>query len=103
MIHRFELIIEDTHGIVSDHDETPFDDFCEAIFEAGCDDSTPGISCGIVTIGFSREADSLESAIRSAISDVQKAGYSVQRVDVNPPPFVEEINAQLAEGSPVSN
>ena len=58
------------------------DDLVEALFEAGCGDGTPFSSCGIAAVGFSREADSLESAIRSAVADVQKTGCTVQRVEI---------------------
>ncbi len=58
------------------------DDLADALFEAGCDDGTPISSGGVAWIGFSREADSLETAIRSAIADVQKAGCSVARVEI---------------------
>ena len=58
------------------------DDLAEALYEAGCDDGTPFSSCGVAGIGFSREADSLESAIRSAVADVQKAGCTVHRVEI---------------------
>jgi hypothetical protein len=58
------------------------DDLAEALFEAGCDDGSPFSSCGVAAIGFSREADSLESAIRSAVADVQKAGCTVKRVEI---------------------
>lgn len=59
------------------------DDLCDALFEAGCDDSSPGQSCGITSIYFHREADSLEDAIRSAIADVQKAGGEVERLELD--------------------
>jgi hypothetical protein len=36
----------------------------------------------VPVIGFSREADCLESAIRSAVADVQKAGCVVERVQI---------------------
>ncbi len=52
----------------------------EALFEAGCDDGSPGSSQGVVSIDFHREAESLEAAIRSAIADVQKAGCAVAQV-----------------------
>jgi hypothetical protein len=54
----------------------------EALFEAGCDDSTPGSSEGVVTIDFDREADSLGEAIGSAVRDVEKAGFNVARIEV---------------------
>ena len=58
------------------------DDLADALFEAGCDDGTPCSSEGVAWIGFTREADSLESAIRSAVADVQKAGCTVSRVQI---------------------
>jgi hypothetical protein len=58
------------------------DDLAEALYEAGCDDGSPFSSGGVAAVGFSREADSLESAIRSAVADVQKAGCTVQRIEI---------------------
>lgn len=56
------------------------EDLAEALFEAGCDDGSPGSCEGVVSIDFHREAESLEAAIRSAIADVQKAGCAVAQV-----------------------
>lgn len=56
------------------------DDLAESLFEAGCDDGSVWSSAGRVQIGFSREAESLEAAIRSVIGDVQKAGSTVVQV-----------------------
>ena len=39
------------------------EELADQLFEAGCDDGTPGVCCGVPVIGFSREADCLESAI----------------------------------------
>ena len=58
------------------------DDLAEALYEAGCDDGSPFSSGGVAGVGFSREADCLESAIRSAVADVQKAGCTVQRIEI---------------------
>ena len=70
--YNFELMINgDLTDVVLD-----------ALFEAGCDDGTPGVCCGVPVIGFSREADCLESAIRSAVADVQKTGCVVERVQI---------------------
>jgi hypothetical protein len=41
------------------------DELVEALFEAGCDDGSVWSSGGYVQIGFSRESESLEAAIRS--------------------------------------
>ena len=48
------------------------DDLVDALFEAGCDDGSVWSRGEMVHIGFSREANSLEEAIRSAIGDVQR-------------------------------
>ncbi len=49
---------------------------------AGCDDGHPWSSEGVAAITFDREADCLESAIRSAVADVQKAKFTVKRVEI---------------------
>jgi hypothetical protein len=61
------------------------DALVEALYKAGCDDGSVWSRAGVVQIGFSRQADSLEAAIRSAISDVEKAGRSVARLEMEPP------------------
>jgi len=58
------------------------EEIAEALFEAGCDDGTPGTSEGVFLIDFHREAHSLEDAIQSAIADVKSAGYQVARVEI---------------------
>ena len=58
------------------------EDIAEALFEAGCDDGTPGTSDGVFLIDFHREANSLEEAIQSAIANVKSAGYKVERVEI---------------------
>jgi hypothetical protein len=58
------------------------EDLADQLFEAGCDSGTPDTFCGTPYIRFHSEADSLETAIRSAIADVQKAGFSVERVQI---------------------
>jgi hypothetical protein len=73
------------------------DDIADALFEAGCDDGTPFSSQGIAVVGFSRTADSLEEAVRSAISDVNKAGFSVARVEPADESVYAKINHELAQ------
>jgi hypothetical protein len=71
------------------------DDLAEKLFEAGCDDGSPFSSCGIAGVGFSREAESLESAIRSAVADVQRAGCTVERVQIeSDSPLLAKIDSQ---------
>jgi hypothetical protein len=58
------------------------EELADQLFDAGCDDGTPGVFCGTPYLSFHREAESLESAIRSAAADVQKAGCIVERVQI---------------------
>ena len=60
------------------------DGLVEALYEAGCDDGSIWSSAGVVQIGFTRQAESLEEAIRSAVADVQKAGCTVVRLQIGP-------------------
>jgi len=57
-------------------------DMAEALYVGGCDDGHPCSSEGVAAVSFDREADCLESAIRSAVADVQKAGYTVHHVEI---------------------
>ena len=59
------------------------EDAADALFEAGCDDASPASRDGQVWSTFHREAASLEEAIRSAVRDVNKAGYQVERVELD--------------------
>jgi len=52
------------------------------LFEAGCDDGTPGTCNGVFSIDFFRHADSLETAISSAMENVKSDGYEVERVEI---------------------
>ena len=57
---------------------------CDTLYEAGCDDGLIVTRDRVTHIGFSREASSLEEAIRSAIADVQRAGFRVAKVELEP-------------------
>jgi hypothetical protein len=78
--HSFTLILA---GV-----DATMPEMAEALYEAGCDDSTPGSRCGVVMVHFDREAESLGDAIGSAIKDVEKAGYKVAKVEVEEPATV---------------
>jgi len=73
--HDFALIVGGVNELTQ-----PIED---ALFDAGCDDSTLSIQYGLLYVEFSRSATSLEDAIISAINDVRKAdiGAEVLRVD----------------------
>lgn len=103
MIFRFELILKDTDGIIGDLTGEAVMEMAEALYEAGCDDCTPGKSCGVIRVMFNREAGSLEAAIRSAIRDVHSAGYQVDHVRSDEQTLFDQINEQLAGGSLVAN
>ncbi len=59
------------------------EEIADKLYDAGCDDGTPGTCNGVFSIDFHREADTLESALRSAIAQVKSAGYEVERVEIN--------------------
>ncbi|MFH0344168.1 MAG: hypothetical protein ACHBNF_19065 [Chromatiales bacterium] len=58
------------------------EEIADELFEAGCNDGTPGSYEGVFSIDFHREGGSLEEAIRSAIANVKSAGYEVKRVEM---------------------
>ena len=72
--YQFTLVLDSRHELT--------EEIADALFEAGCDDGTPGTSGGEFVIDFHRTADSLEAAIRSAIANIQSAGYAVARVEI---------------------
>jgi hypothetical protein len=72
--HEFTLFLSGLTEITADA--------ANALFEAGCDDASPASCDGVVWIAFHREADSLDAAIRSAMADVQKAGFHVERLEI---------------------
>lgn len=58
------------------------EEVADRLFEAGCDDGTPGTCDGVFSIDFHREGRALESAIGSAIADVKSAGFEVERIEI---------------------
>lgn len=74
MVYQFTVVLAG-HDVMTA-------DMAEALYVAGCDDGHPWSSEGVAAITFDREADCLESAIRSAVADVQKAKFSVKRVEI---------------------
>jgi hypothetical protein len=60
-----------------------------ALYEAGCADGSISTSDGVTRIDFHRNAPSLEEAIRSAIANVQAAGFQVAHVLIEPQSLVE--------------
>jgi len=59
-----------------------------ALYEAGCADGSISTSGGVTRIDFHRKAPSLEEAIRSAVANVQAAGFQVAHVLIEPKSLV---------------
>lgn len=71
--YDFTLIVEGTEFLE--------DDVVDAVYEAGCDDATVGVSVGVPCADFTREAPSLEEAALSAITDIESVdGIEVIRI-----------------------
>ncbi len=64
------------------------EEVCNALYEAGCDDATPGMREGVVFLDFTREANSCEEAIASAIRNVESAGVGATVTRVEPDELV---------------
>ena len=71
--HSFTLILA----------RDPSDDESDLLY-GKIDDGTISTIAGVPQISFHRESDSLESAIRSALRDVQSSGFPVSRVEIEP-------------------
>ena len=69
----------------------------DRLFEAGLDDASPATSNRTSIVIFHREAESLEEAIKSGISDLQRAGYRVARIETDETATISRINAQLQQ------
>lgn len=75
--YKFSVIVP---ASLMTHDEIL--DATDALANAGCTDaSVRGHSDGIELL-FERPAESLQAAIASAISDVERAGYRVSKVEL---------------------
>ncbi|MGH8895502.1 MAG: helix-turn-helix transcriptional regulator [Egibacteraceae bacterium] len=60
----------------------------DALFEAGCDDATFGVSAGVQHAAFDREAPSFFEALRSAIAAVETAVPGARMIRVEPDELV---------------
>jgi hypothetical protein len=73
-LYEFTLILDKSVEIT--------DRLADDLFAAGCDDGTLVRINGVVQVMFDREAETLETAIRSAIGQVQQTGQKVTRVEI---------------------
>lgn len=69
-------------------------DFADLFFDAGCDDATVAFQKGHIIVDFSREADSIDEAISSAVQCVEKAGARVKRIEPDPLVSLTDIAAR---------
>ena len=74
---NYEVII-----YVSGQTEETLEETANALFVAGCDDTSSCLSGGTLSIRFGREADSLETAVALAVRQVIQAGLNVDRVEL---------------------
>lgn len=63
-------------------DPRDFEDWANALYDAGGDDTSPGISNGQPYVRVHREAATLEEAIRSARDTVQAAGLRIIQCEI---------------------
>lgn len=75
--YRFSVIIS---GRAMSHDEIL--DATDALGNAGCKDASIRGHANGMELLFERTANSLQAAISSAISDVERDGYRVTRVEM---------------------
>ena len=73
--YQFDVVLKGVTGLA--------DEQADALFEAGCDDATPASRDGLAWVHFDREAPSLEEAIRSAVAQIQSAGFTVSKVELD--------------------
>ena len=73
--YAFDVVLKDVSEVT--------DVQADALFAAGCDDGTPACCNDVAWIHFDREAPSLEEAIRSAVLQVQTAGFKVAKVELD--------------------
>jgi hypothetical protein len=71
--HEFTLILRDE----------PSEEEADVLYGV-FNDGTISTIAGVPQIHFHREARSLEEAMRGAIGDVRSAGFSVERVELEP-------------------
>ena len=73
--YEFDIFLKDVPEVT--------DDQADALFAAGCDDGTPACCNGTAWIHFDREGPSLEEAMRSAVTQVQAAGFKVSKIELD--------------------
>jgi hypothetical protein len=75
MVYSFTLTIEGADVLT--------DDALDALYEAGCDDATFGVSNGVQTADFDREATDFADAVASAIKAIEAMVPGARVVDIH--------------------
>jgi transcriptional regulator with XRE-family HTH domain len=70
------------------------EDFEQRFYDAGCDDATVAFQKGRIIVDFTREANSIEDAIVSALKGVEAAGARVERIEPDPLVSLSDIAAR---------
>jgi hypothetical protein len=73
--YEFDVILKDLSEVS--------DEQADRLFAAGCDEGSPASCDGVAWIHFDKEATSLEEAIRSAVAQIQTAGFQVSKVELD--------------------
>lgn len=98
--HEFTLILEVPAEVAEDPRSDAALDLSDALYEAGCDDGSLGVSCGIWEISFHRKAENMTAAIRSAIPQVESTGCRVLKVVSPEQACFDRMNEELANPEP---
>jgi len=73
--YEFDVVLKGIAEVTDEH--------ADALFDAGCDDGTLVSRDGLAWVHFDRQADSLEFAIRSAVTQVQSTGLVISKVELD--------------------
>ncbi len=72
--HLFELILPDVKDLS--------DELQDTIDKAGCDDAILAMKNGVVRLYFTREAEDYQTAVRSAMTALEKVGYTTRLMEM---------------------
>jgi hypothetical protein len=73
--YQFDVVLKDVAELT--------DDQADQLFTAACGDGTPASCEGLASVHFDRQAASLEDTISSAVAQVQAAGFSISKVELD--------------------
>ena len=96
ILHDFRLVLEVPPNVAADPSGDHAEDLSNELYEAGCDDGSLGMHCGVWEITLHREAANVMDAVHSAIRQVESVGCRVVRVESPDQPFFDRVNEELA-------